>query len=182
MDWEYVDSPKDSELTSKRVKLDAHEGVNKRVKLLHAHSCMPVNGVDYSGRRQMFATLRSKVLRNGVPRRTVTVGSPVFQRQPGEEIRPLRILFDSGSEGDLFFVRKKDIEPYESYETAFPTSWGTSSGRFKTRMMAKINLLLPEFSQNKVMSVEPNVKVVDDDQTFSYQCVWFLQLFYVMVQ
>ena len=171
MDWEYVDGPKDSENKSKRVKLDGHEGANKRIKLLHAHSCMPVNGVDYSGRRQLFATLRSKVLRNGVPRRTVTVGSPVFPRQPGEELRPLRILFDSGSEGDLFFVRRKDLEPYDSYEKAFPTSWGTSSGRFKTRMMAKINLLLPEFSQNKVMSVEPDVKVVDDDHTFSYDLI-----------
>jgi hypothetical protein len=135
MDWEYVDEPK--------------ERNSKRIKLLHTHSCMPINGVDYSGRRQLFATLRSKVLRNGVPRRTVTVGSPLFPRQPGEEVRPLRIWFDSGSDGDLLFVRKKDLEPYESYETAFPTTWGTSSGRFRTRMMAKINLLLPEFSQNR---------------------------------
>jgi hypothetical protein len=37
MDWEYVDGPKDSENKSKRVKLDAHEGANKRIKLLHAH-------------------------------------------------------------------------------------------------------------------------------------------------
>ena len=172
MDWEYVDELNENERKTKRVKLNAHEGANKHVKMLHAHSCMPVNRVeDYSGRRQLFASLRSKVVRNGVPRRTVTVGAPLFERQPGEEVRPLRILFDSGSEGDPLFVRKKDLRPYESYETAFPTTWGTSSGRFKTGMMAKINLLLPEFSQSKIMSVEPDVKIMDDGQTFSYDLI-----------
>jgi len=129
---------------------------------------MPINGVYYSGHRQLFASLRSKVLRNGVPRRTVTVGSPFFERHPGEEVRPLRILFDSGSEGNLLFVRKTDSRPYESYELAFPTTWETSTGLFKTGKMARINLLWPEFSQSKIMSVEPDVKIMDDDQMFSY--------------
>jgi hypothetical protein len=129
---------------------------------------MPINGVYYSGHCQLFASLRSKLLRNGVPRRTVTVGSPFFERHPGEEVRPLRILFDSVSEGNLLFVRKTDSRPYESYELAFPTTWETSTGLFKTGKMARINLLRPEFSQSKIMSVEPDVKFMDDDQMFSY--------------
>jgi hypothetical protein len=100
---------------------------------------MLVNGVDYSGHSQLFASLWSKV-RDGVPRRTVTVGSPIFERHPGEEVRLLRYLFESGSEGNLLFVWKEDLRPHEIYETAFPTTWETSSGLFKTGIMVRINL------------------------------------------
>jgi hypothetical protein len=88
---------------------------------------MLVNGVDYSGHSQLFASLWSKV-RDGVPRRTVTVGSPIFERHPGEEVR------------HLLFVWKEDLRPHEIYETAFPTTWETSSGLFKTGIMVRINL------------------------------------------
>jgi len=143
---------------------------SKRTKYLHIHSCVPINGLDYSGVKDQYLSLRKKVIKRGTPRKTVTVAAPVF-KEPGKEGKPLKVLFDTGSDGDLFFVKRRHLRNYESHETAYPTTWGTSTGKFRTNMMAQLQLMLPEFSQNKVFSAEPDVKLVDDDASYSYDLI-----------
>ena len=143
---------------------------SKRTKYLHIHSCVPINGLDYSGHKDQYLSMRKKVIKRGTPRKTVTVAAPVF-KDSGQESRPLKVLFDTGSDGDLFFVKRRHLRNYESHETAYPTTWGTSTGKFRTNMIAQLQLLLPEFSQNKMFSCEPDVKLVDDDASYSYDLI-----------
>eukprot|EP00985_Skeletonema_marinoi_P011286 scaffold5355_cov97-Skeletonema_marinoi.AAC.2 len=61
------------------------------------------------------------------------------QENTGEK-HVLRMLFDSGSEGDIMFMSKKmqrDL-PWDMMSLAFPVTWGTSNGTFKTSLRAKM--------------------------------------------
>mmetsp|Transcript_12130 Transcript_12130/g.18710 ORF Transcript_12130/g.18710 Transcript_12130/m.18710 type:complete len:203 (-) Transcript_12130:94-702(-) len=90
----------------------------------------------------------------------------MFETKSTGEKHVLRMLFDSGSEGDIMFMSKKmqrDL-PWDMMSLAFPVTWGTSNGTFKTSLRAKMQVLLPEFSQSKLFELEPDVKIVKEDE------------------
>ena len=74
--------------------------------------------------------------------------------------RVLRILLDSGSDGDLLFVQegtKIDIPFKERYA---PQKWRTSNGTFTTTKVGKMKLVFPEFSSSKDAYFSPDVITV----------------------
>jgi hypothetical protein len=52
----------------------------------------------------------------------------------------VRVLLDSGSDGDLFFIDKDKPMLLPSAKRLIPQLWNTSSGRFQTTRKAKIEL------------------------------------------
>ncbi len=135
------------------------------------HACTPINGINLSGYAQRKTSLRKEVIKAGRDRKTVTIALPLFYDEASGEENVLRILLDTGSDGDLFFPTKRLLKLFETVEGAYPVTWGTSNGRFTTRKRAVMRLLLPEFSQTKIFDVTPDVKVVDDDQMVSYDLI-----------
>lgn len=141
------------------------------MKFVNMHACTPINGIDLSGYAQRKTSLRKEVIKAGRDRKTVTIALPLFYDEASGEENVLRILLDTGSDGDLFFPTKRLLKLFETVESAYPVTWGTSNGKFTTRKRAVMRLLLPEFSQTKIFDVTPDVKVVDDDQTVSYDLI-----------
>jgi hypothetical protein len=52
----------------------------------------------------------------------------------------VRVLLDSGSDGDLIFIDKDKSMLLPSAKRLVPQSWNTSSGRFQTTRKAEIEL------------------------------------------
>jgi hypothetical protein len=103
------------------------------------------------------------------------VALPLFDNKVTGEQHVLRVLFDSGSDGDIFFATKKMLKLFETMENAYPTKWGTSNGSFETRKIAMMRLLLPEFSQSKIFDLTPDVKVVDESRSVTYDLIVGIQ-------
>ncbi len=52
----------------------------------------------------------------------------------------LWVLLDTGSSGDLLFVRKGSQKYIPTLKRAVPQSWGTSNGTFRTKKVGEITL------------------------------------------
>lgn len=118
-----------------------------------------------------YASLRKKVVKTADPaasgpryRRSVSVCLPLFENKSTGEENAMRILFDSGSDGDIIFLTKEQKKKLP-VNRAYPVTWGTSGGSFDTTEQAKLRLLLPEFSDSKIFDCTPDVKIVKGGQT-----------------
>ncbi len=61
----------------------------------------------------------------------------------------VRVLLDSGSDGDLVFVDKDKLMLLPSSKRLVPQSWNSSNGMFQTKQKAKIELNFFEYSNSK---------------------------------
>jgi hypothetical protein len=61
----------------------------------------------------------------------------------------VRVLLDSGSDGDLVFIDKDKAMLLPSLKRLVPQSWNTLNGRFQTKQKAEIELNLFEYSDSK---------------------------------
>jgi hypothetical protein len=52
--------------------------------------------------------------------------------------KTIRVLLDTGSSGDLLFVRKGSQKYIPTMKRAVPQSWGTSNGTFKTNKVGEV--------------------------------------------
>ncbi len=69
----------------------------------------------------------------------------------------MRVLLDSGSDGDLIFVDKDIPMLLPSSKRLVPQLWNTSNGRFQTKRMAEIELNFFEYSNSKRYLAEPDI-------------------------
>jgi hypothetical protein len=69
----------------------------------------------------------------------------------------VRVLLDSGSDGDLIFVDKDKPMLLPSSKRLVPQSWNTSNGRFQTKQMAEIELNFFEYSNSKRYLSAPDI-------------------------
>ena len=69
----------------------------------------------------------------------------------------VRVLLDSGSDGDLLFHKKGKpmLLPYSKW--LVPLSWHTSNGTFKTAQQAEIEVKFLDYSDSKKFTVKPDV-------------------------
>jgi hypothetical protein len=67
----------------------------------------------------------------------------------------VRILLDSGSDGDLIFVDKDKSMLLPSLKRLVPQSWNTLNGRFQTTQKAEIELNFFEYFDSKRYLVAP---------------------------
>jgi hypothetical protein len=69
----------------------------------------------------------------------------------------VRVLLDSGSDGDLIFLGKDKPMLLPSSTRLVPQSWNTSNGMFQSKCKAEIKLNFFEYSNSKRYLVEPDI-------------------------
>ena len=87
----------------------------------------------------------------------------IMELGPKYKNRILRVLLDTGSDGDLMFLQKgrKSYVPFK--ERYAPQTWRTSNGLVCTTRVANLDLIFPEFSKSKVAKIKPDVVMVEED-------------------
>ena len=70
-------------------------------------------------------------------------------------------LDNTGSSGDLLFVRKESDKYIPCVKRAVPQLWGTVNGTFQTKKVGEINISLVEYSASKPVHLSPNVVEFD---------------------
>jgi hypothetical protein len=68
-----------------------------------------------------------------------------------------RVLLDSGSSGDLLFLKKGASKDIPVIIRAIPQSWGTSNGTFVTDKVGDIEISFWEYSKNKKVHLQPDI-------------------------
>ncbi len=71
--------------------------------------------------------------------------------------KTIRVLFDSGSSGDLLFLKKGASKHIPVIKRAVPQSWSTSSGIFVTDKVGNIEIAFVEYSSNKKALSRPDI-------------------------
>jgi hypothetical protein len=69
----------------------------------------------------------------------------------------VRVLLDSGSDGDLVFLDKDKPMLLPSSKRLVPQSWNTSNGRFQAKQKAEIELNFFEYSDSKRYLAQPDI-------------------------
>jgi len=82
--------------------------------------------------------------------------SDISERQIVKQ-KTIRVLLDTGSSGDLLFVRKGSQKYIPTLKRAVPQSWGTSNGTFKTKKVGEITLSFAEYSLSKSVHLTPDI-------------------------
>ena len=63
--------------------------------------------------------------------------------------KTIRVLLDSGSSGDLLFMKKGSSKCISVVKRVVPQSWGTSNGTFVTDRVGDIEISFVEYSASK---------------------------------
>jgi hypothetical protein len=71
--------------------------------------------------------------------------------------KPIRVLLDTGSSGDLLFIAKGSQKYIPTLKRAVPQSWGTSNGTFITKKVGGISLSFVEYSASKSINLVPDI-------------------------
>ena len=69
----------------------------------------------------------------------------------------LRVLLDTGSDGDLMFHKKGTTKCFPYLNRQVPKSWHMSNGCFHTKGRGKVTLKFIEYSKSKEYTVNPDV-------------------------
>ena len=77
--------------------------------------------------------------------------------------RVLRVLLDSGSDGDLLFHKRGTPRMVPFQERIAKQSWKTSNGTFSTTYLAKIVTCFPDFSRSKLVDFRPDVVEIPEN-------------------
>ncbi len=83
----------------------------------------------------------------------------------------MRVLLDSGSDGDLVFVDKDKPMLLPSSKRLVPQLWNTSNGMFQTKRKAEIELNFFEYSDRKRYLVEPDIVEYDKNNRPQYDLI-----------
>jgi len=75
----------------------------------------------------------------------------------------IRVLLDTGSDGDLMFHKKGTPKCFPYSARLVPKSWCTSNGTFHTEGQGKLNLQFFEYSHSKTITLQPDIVEYDDD-------------------
>jgi hypothetical protein len=83
----------------------------------------------------------------------------------------VRVLLDSGSDGNLIFVRKDKpmLLPYS--KRLVPQLWNTLNGIFQTKHQARVELNFFEYLDSKRFYAEPDVIKYDKDSKPQYDLI-----------
>ena len=78
----------------------------------------------------------------------------------------IRVLLDSGSDGDLWFHQRGTPRHFSLLKRQMPKSWHTSGGNFCTKGQRKVKLIFQEYSSSKNYSLTPDVVEYDGMPVF----------------
>ena len=69
----------------------------------------------------------------------------------------IKVLLDSGSDGDLYFLQKGTDKHFPYLKRQVPKSWHTSNGSFQTNGRAKLRVKFFEYSTSREYFIQPDV-------------------------
>ena len=124
---------------------------NHVVPSINAHTTPPkqVDTKDYLGVTALIALMEpatkspaSRTVKH--PRRSCTS-------------KQIKVLLDSGSSGDLYFLKAGKHKPFPYLTRQVPKSWYTSNGCFQTTGRGKIKVKFFEYSNSREYHVQPDV-------------------------
>ena len=73
----------------------------------------------------------------------------------------IKVLLDSGSDGDLYFLQKGKDKPFPYLTRQAPKSWRTSNGSFQTKGRGKLKLKFFEYSASREYTIQPDIVEYD---------------------
>jgi hypothetical protein len=71
--------------------------------------------------------------------------------------KAIRVLLDSGSSGDLLFMKKGSSKHISIVKRVVPQSWGTSNGTFVTDRVGDIEISFVEYSASKKVRLQLDI-------------------------
>jgi hypothetical protein len=74
----------------------------------------------------------------------------------------IRVLLDSGSDGDLYFLPKGKDKSFPYLTRQAPKSWRTSNGSFQTHGRGKFRLKFFEYSTSREYTIQPDIVEYDE--------------------
>ena len=74
----------------------------------------------------------------------------------------IRVLLDSGSDGDLYFLPKGKDKSFPYLTRQAPKSWCTSNGSFQTHGRGKFRLKFFEYSTSREYTIQPGIVEYDE--------------------
>jgi hypothetical protein len=83
----------------------------------------------------------------------------------------VRVLLDSGSDGNLVFVDKDKPMLLPSSKRLVPQSWNILNGMFQTKRKAEIELNFFEYSDSKRYLAEPDIIEYDKNNKPQYDLI-----------
>ena len=75
--------------------------------------------------------------------------------------KTLRVLLDTGSDGDLLFHKKGTSKQFSYLTRQVPKTWHTSYGDFQTKGKGDIHLKFFQYSNSKRVHVQPDIVEYD---------------------
>ena len=75
----------------------------------------------------------------------------------------IKVLLESGSNGDLYFLPKGTDKPFPYLTRQAPKSWCTSNGSFQTNGRGKIRLKFFEYSAWREYMIRPDIVEYDEN-------------------
>jgi hypothetical protein len=86
--------------------------------------------------------------------------------------KTIRVLLDSGSSGDLLFMKKGSSKRISVVKRVVPQSWGTFNGTFVTDKVGDIEISFVEYSASKKVRFQPDiVKYSQGEQAPMYDLI-----------
>ncbi len=83
----------------------------------------------------------------------------------------MRVLLDSGSDGNLILIDKDKSMLLPSSKRLVPQSWNTLNGMFQTKRKAEIELNFFEYSNSKRYLAEPDIVEYDKNNKPQYDLI-----------
>jgi hypothetical protein len=71
--------------------------------------------------------------------------------------KSIRVLLDSGSSGDLLFMKKGSNKCISVVKRVVPQSWGTSNGTFVTDRVGDVEISFVEYLASKRVCLQPDI-------------------------
>jgi hypothetical protein len=91
--------------------------------------------------------------------------------------KTIRNLLDSGSSGDLLFMKKGSSKCISAVKRVVPQSWGTSNGTFVTDKVGNIEISFVEYLASKKVCLQPDiVEYSPGDQAPMYDLIIGMQI------
>ena len=75
--------------------------------------------------------------------------------------KKIRVLLDTGSDGDIWFHRKGATKRFPKTERQMVKSYHTSAGVFQTKEQAKFDMKFFEYSESKIYTIRPDIVEYD---------------------
>jgi hypothetical protein len=73
----------------------------------------------------------------------------------------IKVLLDSGPDGDLYFLQKGKDKPFPYLTRQAPKSWHTSNGSFQTNGRGKLRFKFFEYSASRECTIQPDIVKYD---------------------